>query len=242
MHIRLVVSVAMTSLSLCAPALAQDADETPEWQGEGSLSAGYTTGNTETTDFGAGLKLKHNGDLWTQSGEFKADYGETDSIETKNRIAAAGQVDRIITDRLNAYGRVTYEKDEFSGFENRYFVGGGLSYDILFNAPTTWTVQGGPGYRVDEIRGTGDREDSLGFAAGSRFAHEFNENVALSNDTDVIYSNTSTQITNSLALTFDLIGNLSARVSYDVRHDTDPPAGFESTDTATKFSMVYKFG
>lgn len=242
LHIRSVFIAAMSSLSLCAPAFAQDADETPEWQGEGSLSAGYTTGNTETTDFGAGLKLKHNGDLWSQSGEFKADYGETDSIETKNRIAAAGQVDRIITDRLSGYGRVTYERDEFSGFENRYFVGGGLSYDILIDEPTTWTVQGGPGYRVDEIRGTGDTEESLGFAAGSRLAHDFNENVALTNDTDIIYSNTSTQITNSLALTFELLGDLSARISYDVRHDTDPPAGFESTDTATKFSLVYKIG
>ncbi len=242
MKLRSVIIAAAASLAFAAPALAQDADETPEWEGEGSLSAGYTTGNTETTDFGAGVKLKHNGNLWSQSGQVSADYGETDSVETKNRIAAAGQVDRILTDRLSAYGRVTYEKDEFSGFENRYFVGGGLSYDVIVGEPTTWTVQGGPGYRVDEIRTTGASEESLGISAGSRFAHQFNDNVALSNDTDVIYSETSTQIINSLGLTFDLMGNLSARISYDVRHDTDPPAGFEKTDTATRFSLVYKVG
>lgn len=229
-------------LAFAAPALAQEADETPEWEGEGSLSAGYTTGNTETTDFGAGVKLKHNGDLWSQSGQFSADYGETNSVETKNRLAAAGQVDRIINERLSGYARGTWEKDEFSGFENRYFLGAGLAYDVIIGEPTTWTVQGGPGYRVDEIRTTGDTEESLGFAAGSRFTHQFNENVALSNDTDVIYSSTSTQIINTLAFTFDLTGNLSARISYDVRHDTDPPAGFEETDTATKFSLVYKVG
>lgn len=242
LKIRSVFIAAAATLAFASPALAQDADETPEWEGEGSLSAGYTTGNTETTDFGAGLKLKHNGNLWSQSGQFSADYGETDSVETKNRIAAAGQVDRVLSERLSAYGRVTYEKDEFSGFENRYFIGGGLSYDVIVGEPTTWTVQGGPGYRVDEIRTTGETEESVGFAAGSRFGHQFNDNVALTNDTDVIYSETSTQIVNSLALTFDLTGNLSARVSYDVRHDTDPPAGFESTDTATRFSLVYKVG
>ncbi len=101
---------AAAPLAFAAPALAQDADETPEWEGEGSLSAGYTTGNTETTDFGAGVKLKHNGELWTQSGQFSADYGETDSVETKNRLAAAGQVDRILSERLSAYGRGTGER------------------------------------------------------------------------------------------------------------------------------------
>jgi putative salt-induced outer membrane protein len=36
------------------------------------------------------------------------------------------------------------------------------------------------------------------------------------------------------------MGNLSARVSSDVRHDTDPLPDFEATDTATKFWLVYK--
>ena len=35
---------------------------------------------------------------------------------------------------------------------------------------------------------------------------------------------------------------LSARFSVDVRHDTDPPFGFEDTDTATRVSLVYAFG
>ena len=43
-----------------------------------------------------------------------------------------------------------------------------------------------------------------------------------------------------IALDAGLMGNLSARVSFDVRHDTDPLPGFEATDTTTKFSLVYK--
>jgi putative salt-induced outer membrane protein len=80
----------------------------------------------------------------------------------------------------------------------------------------------------------------LSFAAASRFKHQFNERVVLSNDTNVVTADASTQIQNVLALTADIMGNLSARISYDVRHDTDPPAGFEATDTTTRFSLVYK--
>jgi putative salt-induced outer membrane protein len=52
----------------------------------------------------------------------------------------------------------------------------------------------------------------------------------------------STQIKNSLGLTVALMDKLSARISYDVIYDTDPPIGFKSTDTATKLSLVYKIG
>jgi len=234
---RLIASLAFVCVT-AAPALAQTK---PVWTGEGVFGAGITTGNTETTDLGAALKLKHDdGGEWTQAVELAAEYGETNSVETKNRIAAAGQVDRILDERLSIYGRATFERDEFSGFENRYFVGAGLAYKVVISEPTNWTLSAGPGYRIDEIRSTGESEESFGASAGSRFSHALNETTVLTNDTDVIYADTSTQIVNSLALTFDLMGNLSGRVSYDVRYDTNPPVGFEDTDTALRFSLVYK--
>ncbi|MEZ5937159.1 MAG: DUF481 domain-containing protein [Hyphomonadaceae bacterium] len=228
------------ALALASEAVAQE--ETPEWTGEGSFGAGVTSGNTDTKDLSAGLKLKHNGPVWAQSGELAAEYGETDGVETKNRVAGALQVDRSFTPRLSAFGRLTYEKDEFSGFEDRTFAGLGVAYKVIVSEPTSWTLQGGPGYRQDKIRTTGETEESLGATLGSRFKHAFNERVALTNDTDITTGDVSTQVVNGLALTFEIMGNLSARVSYDVRHDTSPPAGFEKTDTATRFSLVYKIG
>ena len=77
-------------LCLMPAALAEDG-----WTGEGSFSAGYTTGNTETTDLGLGLKLNREAGLWTYSFDAAADYGETDSVETRNRLFLAGEVDRV---------------------------------------------------------------------------------------------------------------------------------------------------
>lgn len=234
------ISVLMT---MAAPAFAQDAPP-PEWSGEGGLNAGVTSGNTETSDLGLGVKVKHQGGDWIEAGEFTADYGKTDGVETKNRLLAAGQVDRILDERVSGYGRLTWERDEFSGFENRYFAGLGLAFKVLDTDPTKWTVEGGPGYKVDEVRATlidpASTEQSLGVRGGSRFSYQLNDAVAVSNDTEVVYSRTSTQISNVIALTANLWGNLNARISFDVRHDTDPLPGFESTDTSTKFSLVYK--
>ncbi len=230
-------------LTAAAPAFAQDAPP-PAWTGEGAFAAGFTSGNTETTDLGLGLKLRHEAGDWVQAGEFVADYGETEDVETKNRLFAAGQVDRIFDDKLSGYGRLTWERDEFSGFENRYFAGLGLAWKAVDTEAMKWTLEGGPGYKVDEVRATlltpGETEKSFGARAGSKFSYAFNESVSLSNASEIVYSQTSTQISNGIALTAQLWGNLNARVSLDVRHDTDPLPGFESTDTATRFSLVYK--
>ena len=244
------IAYAAAAIALCAsPALAQE----PTWTGEGSFSAGYTTGNTETTDLGVGLKLARDAGKWRQSGEFSSDYGETDGDETKNRIFAAGQVDRRFeNDRWSAYGRATHEIDDFSGFDSRTFLGAGLGYQAIKNDKTQWSLQGGPGFKIDEIKpilagdgsiiADGVTEESFAVRGGSNFSHAFNENVTISNNTEVVYTEVSTQVTNGLALTAKLMDKLSARFSFDVRHDTDAPLGTEDTDTATRVSLVYGFG
>ncbi len=222
------------------PAMAQE----DKWTGEGAFNAGFTTGNTETRDAGVGLKVKHVGGEWTQLGEFVFDYGDKDKVESRNRIFAAGQVDRSFGTQWSAYTRLTGERDQFSGFENRYFLGVGAAFKAVDTPTTKWTLEGGPGYKVDELRGTlttpASTEESISGRAASRFSHDFNERVKFTDTTEVVTSDTSTQIMNGAALTASIMGNLSARVSFDVRHDTDPLPGFEPTDTTTKFSLVYK--
>lgn len=239
-------------IAVTAPSHAEDA---LGWSGEGSLSAGTTTGNTETTDIGIGLKAARTTQLWKTGVEAFADYAETDGLETKNRLFLAGQLDRQLTDRSYAFGRLSHERDEFSGFDSRSFIGGGLGYQLVETDRTTWSIEGGPGIKIDEIGDNmsidmlgmlqavpGETVESFSFIAASNYAFAFNDAVRFTNDTDALYAEESTQFTNSAALTATLIDALSARFSFDVRHDTNPPEGFESTDTATRVSLVYTMG
>jgi len=243
------------AMTLALPAHAQDEDASNGWSGEGSLSAGMTTGNTDTTDIGIGVDVAREMNVWTIGFQANADYGETDGEETKNRIFLGTNLDRQINDRLFGFGQLTYERDEFSGFDSRAFIGGGLGYDILNGDVTQWTVRGGPGLKIDEIEevlntatvpatviSEAMTEESLGATAQSNFAHTFNENVNFTNDTSVVYADTSTQIGNITALTASLTNALSARISFEVRHDTNPVDGFEDTDTISRVSLVYGFG
>lgn len=245
----------LAGLAVCTlPANAEDASP-GKWSGEGSFSAGTTSGNTETTDLGLAIDVARTADRWTAGIIASADYGETDGEETKNRIFLGTNLDRQFTDRLFGFGQLSYEVDEFSGFDSRSFVGVGLGWEILTGDTTQWVVRGGPGLKIDEIEAVLDfttepatilspaaTEESLGGTAQSNFSHQFNPNVAFANDTSVIYAETSTQIGNTTSLQATLTDTLSARVSFEVRHDTNPVEGFEDTDTISRVSLVYAFG
>lgn len=246
------------SILLAAPAFAHDepaADAPVGWTGEGSVSAGTTTGNTETTDLGIGINASRDFGVWTTGIEAVADYAELDGVESKNRWLLAGQLDRQINDRLYGFGRVSYEQDEFSGFDSRTFVGGGLGYQVIASERTSWTLEGGPGFKIDEVAEIlptpengltmaipATTEESVSAIAKSDFGFAFNEAVSFSNITTVLYAQESTQVGNTAAITAALTDRFSARFSVDVRHDTNPPMGFEDTDTATRFSLVYSIG
>ena len=243
--------ITATTVFLSAASLACAQGEDTRWTGEGSFSAGVTSGNTETRDLGLGLKLAREQGQWRTAVEAFADYGEIDGAESKNRVFLSGQLDRKYSERTYAFGRASYEADQFSGFDSRVFVGGGLGHHILMGDKAKWSIEGGPGIKIDQVKPQtlpgpvvipSETVESFSVVGASKYTYAFNDNVKLSNDTNVLYAEESTQISNSLALAAALTGALSARLSFDVRHDTNPPIGFEDTDTATRISLVYAFG
>ena len=245
-------------LALAAAMLAANAavaQERDGWSGEAAFSAGYTTGNTETTDLGLGIDVAREQGVWTYEFVAEGEYGKQDGVESRNRYFLSGDVDRLLDEKLFIFGRTSYEVDQFTGFDSRTFVGGGLGYHIFDGDQAKWTLRGGPGAKIDEVKRI-VTTDSLGAAliipaetvtsfgaiARSAFGYKFNDNVKFTNDTDVLYGETSTQIENSAALTASVSKALSARMSFNVRHDTNPADGFEDTDTALKIALVYGFG
>jgi len=248
------VFVALSGLVLSLGATAQDAEEEPEkkWSGEGSLSAGISTGNTETVDLGLALNFQRTAGAWKFSAEGSYDYGEVDGLEARNRYFVAGQADRSFGERFYAFGRVSYEEDDFSGFASRLFAGVGAGYHIFKRDNLIWDVEVAPGFRIDEtadvidpdtglVTEPGESIERVGVRGASRFSYDFNERVGLTNNTGVTWSSETTQIQNTIALDSSLTDALTARISFEVRHDTNPPTGFESTDTATRLSIVYGF-
>ncbi|MEL6687226.1 MAG: DUF481 domain-containing protein [Pseudomonadota bacterium] len=219
-----------------APAYAQSA-----WTGEASLTGSRTTGNTDTTDIGLGLKLENAGDIWRHKFNASADFGEVDGVRNRERFVLGYQIERDVSDRLYGFARGDYFQDEFGSFTDGYFVGGGLGYNVILPEPVAWDLTAGAGFR-SQTSAFDVEEEEFSVTAGSDFDWQLNENVSLYDDAGLIYASSNTYLWNEIGLTANLMGSLAARASFRIDHNTDAPLGTESTDTITRFGIVYTIG
>jgi len=243
MKTKLIMAAAILAMS-AGTANAQMLDG---WTGEASLTGSKTTGNTETTDLGLGLKLDKTSDVWRHKFKALIDYGKNDGQKNKQRLALGYQIDRDVNERLYVYGNADYFNDDFGAFQTGYFVGTGLGYKAILPEPVSWNLEGGLGYRSQKTQGPvapallplSVTENELALRGFSDLDWVLNDNVSAYNDTEIIYSKSDTYIWNEVGLTATLAGNLAARASFRVDYHTDVPLGTENTDTVTRFGVVY---
>ena len=237
---------------LAASATASHADTPDGWTGEASLTGSRTTGNTDTTDVGLGLKLRNEDGLWRHKFKARFDYGRASGNTNKQRLGLGYQLDRDIGDRVYLFGSGDYFEDDFGAFSENWFVGGGLGYDVLLPldgdaTPMSWKVQGGLGYRSQTAAHDGVlpagvdslTNEGVAFSAGSDWDWTLNDHVSLYNDTELLSFSTDTYIWNETGLTATLWGDLAARLSFRIDHHTDVPVGREKTDTISRVGVVY---
>ncbi len=250
--------LATSSMMVASPAFAQSSGMLAGWSGEASLAGSKTTGNTDTTDIGLGLNLAKEADKWRHKFYATADRGEANDERNKQRYTLGYQLDRDLTDRLYVYGNGDYYSDDFGAYENGYFLGTGLGYKLFEPTPLGWDLEAGLGYRSQspqepvvpgavtqaefdalQLAGDFDRQNELALRGASQITYDFNDNVSLYNNSEVIHSKSDTYLWNEVGVTANLMGNLAARASYRIDHHTDVLPGVEKTDTISRVGVVY---
>ncbi len=215
--------------------------------GEISLDGAVTTGNTDTSNLGLGLKLAAATENWRHSFKTSAVYGRANGATNKSRYAIGYQLDRDINERLYFFSNADYFSDDFGAFKQGLFLGSGFGYQVLEEDPTTLRLETGLGYREQKARlkagdpsGLASRtKTELAGRLSSDFDHTFNDNVSFQNDTELLYSSSDTYITNEAGINSKLWENISLRASFRVENHSNVPEGREKTDTISRLGIVY---
>lgn len=210
------------------------------WSGEGQIGASHSSGNTNSTGLSAGIALTKEGLRWRHGIRALADYERTDGETSRNQILAAYEPNYKFNDRLFAYGLAQYERDRFAGFSSRMTLSGGLGYRVIAEPTLTVDVKAGPAWRKTNYIGEPTDSELAGMGALNA-KWDIAPTVTLSEDAAILIGSGNTNLTSLTALTAKLHGALSARVSYQVTHNSNPPFGFKKTDTLSRFSLVYGF-
>ena len=213
------------------------------FSGSFALRATAQDGNTESFDLGIGTDLNY---VTGPNGfEFALNYvyGEDDGTKTEESLFYDAQYTRDFNPRFYGFAKIVGSVDEFSAFDNDTFAGFGVGYRIYNTDDIQWSVQAGPGYRFASLDSAIEGDiDEVALAISSNYSNRLGNTRALvTNDTDIITSETDTVVLNDLALAYALSGNLALRTSLQTEYHTDPQPGFDDTDNTLGVSVVYSF-
>ncbi|MBV7255568.1 DUF481 domain-containing protein [Pacificimonas sp. WHA3] len=211
------------------------------WTGEGALGGTFSTGNTEETGLSASIGLNKRGLDWEHDFQLSADYLETNGDPRRERFHAGYTGRRDLSGKaFFAFGLLSFERDRFGGIDYRFTESLGMGYRLADSDSFQWTVEGGPAARQTKFSDgtTANRIDLLG---KTDVDWKISDTLRLTESAGFLASGGNSSLYAKTALTAKVMGDLSARLSYDILHETDPPAGREKTDTITRASLVYGF-
>ena len=232
----------------------QQASFFKNWTGQGEIGGFRSTGNTKSLGLSGGVKLVKDAVKWRLNFQARADYERNGGNTTRDQLSATIEPNYKFDKRLYAYGLGQFERDRFQGFSARYTISGGLGYELVKTDDVRLAVKAGPAFRITNFTGGGSKS-SLAALAGLDFDWKISDSLKFSQDAGgtyasdaqgfssavVVIDSDNTSLTATSALDAKLIGALSARLSYTIEHETNPPAGRIKTDTLSRATLVYDF-
>ena len=238
-------AVAITAVAIAPFASAQEADN---WKGETELGVLITSGTTEETNIKGRLGLVHEVETWRNTGEFRTNYSETDDETTAEEYLAALETNYKFDKNHYWFLRGSYEDDRFSGYDFESSVTTGYGHRVWTSGERSFLdLSVGGGYRYNKLetvnaQGEDAEKEAIARLAG-QFDYALSENSLfrqkLSTEIGLDENNTVTESETSLQA--NVVGNLSMKAAFRVKHLSDPPAGSEDTDTETSLSLIYGF-
>lgn len=213
--------------------------------GSVSLRATSTSDNDETdSDVGIGLRYGTfdgvNGFDTTASFIFS----EEDGTETENQLLLGADYRRNFGEAFFGFAKADLFFDRLAEdageTQQDIFVGAGVGYRIFNDTNLQWSVQAGPGYRLIDTVGA-ERVEEGAVAVSSNIFYSLSETSYLTNDTDVITSDFSTNVTNEAAVNVALTDAMVLRTSLATVYDDAEDEDFGDAKNTLGVSLVYNF-
>lgn len=201
------------------------------------------SGNTESTNIGIGSDINY---VFGPNGielQLNYAYSKDENEESEETLLYGLEYTRDLSTNLFGFTKVQGSADSATDaqYETDTFVSFGAGYRVLNDADRQWSVQAGPGYRFAALNDvtSGDVEEAA-FGLSSDYAHKLSETVSVTNDTDIISSESDTVVFNDLALSVAMTQTLALRTSVLTEFHTEPGTA-ENTDNTFGVSLVYSF-
>ncbi|MBK6597500.1 MAG: DUF481 domain-containing protein [Proteobacteria bacterium] len=236
-----VIGLILVGAAAVAPAHA-------EWKGQGQAGIVFARGNTDTDTANVKVEMAKEINSWTHKFGIAALRAATSGDKTAERYEGMWQSDYKISERNYYWGGVRYEDDRFSGFDYQASATTGYGRKFINTDDTKFVGEIGVGYRrlktlaqigppilASETSGNAILRGFLGYET------KLTDTTSLIDKFTVEAGSDNTFMSNVFALQVKMNDAFALSLGFDVRYNTDPPAGLKKSDTLTTVNLVYAF-
>ena len=224
------------------PVFAQAEDSAPPraWEAEVALGGSLSTGNTDRQALDVDAKASHRAGRFEDHYKLSGEFARENSNTTATRLNAGVQSNYDISEKFYALGFAEIERDKFSGFRHEEELGLGAGYRVVDTEQLSFDIEVSAGFRHGAIRG-GSSENKFAMRGVALVDYQISDTATLTNETVVSGDSGQFRAEDTLSLTATVISALAARLSFNIRYNSNPPAGAKKTDTLSKAQLVYAF-
>ena len=230
------------ALADIAPVDAPPEDGGTAYAGHATVSAAYTSGNTESERLYADAELTARATRYRYSLSGKVEQREDAVLGDNTAWLAGGNYDHFFDERRFAYARTSIEHDEAKDLEQRRALGAGYGVQVVETARAELTLRAGLDYvTVERLVGPGEDYPAAGWGIKARYRPGgpkldlFHEQEGFWNleDTDAVILRSKT------GLRVPLIARVNASAQLNVDWERRPAAGRASTDRTLLLGLDY---
>ncbi len=221
-------------------ALAQDA-ATPVWQGEGELGYTAASGNTDSKNLNASLGISRETGAWKHSASLDLVQAEADDEDSADSRVFRARSEHAFGEHSYLFGATRYEDDRFSGFDFQASLTAGAGHLFVDSERHRFEASAGLGFRRLRDAVSRDDEDDAIATAEAKYEYRISENATLSENLLIETGEENTYSESETALTTRINGNLSLKLSYLYKRNSDVPEDTDKTDELVTVSLVYGF-
>lgn len=209
---------------------------------EASVALGYvgTSGNTDTDTFNTEVLFTLNTERWVHNMKFQGLGSQENSQAKAERYFLEDKSDYSLDGNQYLFVKGSYTDDRFSGFEYQATASGGYGRHLIMDDRFELQAYGGVGYRENDIINAGSEGEAI-ITLGETFNWNISDNAVLTQSFNTEIGDERAVSVLELGLETNIIGDITTKIAFQARNNSEVPVGRKKTDTLTSISLVYSF-
>jgi putative salt-induced outer membrane protein len=216
----------------------------PLWSGEAGLSYVQTTGNSDNSTIGAGLKLGYLKGSWKTSFATAFVRTEADGVKSAEKFDLLLRSERALGDRVALYGQGAYLRDLFAGIDGQEtFESGGL-YKLAIGPKHFVSVSAALAYTAEQRPEPNPDRNFLGARGGLSYKWQISPGAGFTEDVSYLQSFQASEdgrVQHRATITASVNRIFSLKLAHELLYFRDPVPGKKSTDNTILASIVAKW-